>query len=239
MLTGSAVPRLLAAACMLVSQFAFAEDLVSVYTGTSFTRNSDLHLRQGASGTDLVLHDIHWDAKPFSDAPYYGVRLTRFFDRNPQWGVALDFTHYKMIAETGRTVAASGTWKGAPAGATVRMNQYVQQFEISHGVNILSLNGMRRWVGLSGWQPYAGLGLVYYRPHAESTVDQRSHATGYQSSGFGYQMLGGMQYPLAARWLVFAEAKFNRGRARVEIDDGHARTPLRTFHLVGGVHYSF
>jgi opacity protein-like surface antigen len=221
---------------------ALAENIFSIYTGTSFTRDSDLRIRQ-AGGTDLTMRDVRWDADPFKAAPYYGLRYTRFLEQHPNWGIALDYTHYKMYAQTSRTVQSDGTWKGNALSASTRMDQYVQHFEISHGVNVLSLNGIYRWQNLSlldgRLQPYLGAGLAYYRPHSENTVNQLSHETGYEPSGFGYQLLGGAQYRLGDHWGLFAEVKFNSGTAKVGIAEGNAETPLRTFHALGGLQYSF
>jgi len=221
---------------------ATAESLFSLYTGTSFTRDSDLRINQ-AGGTGLTVRDVRWDADPFKAAPYYGLRYTRFFDQHPNWGIALDYTHYKMYAQTDRQVRVDGTWKGAPLNASARMDQYVQHFEISHGVNMLSLTGIYRWQNLSmlagRLQPYVGAGLAYYRPHSENTVNNLSHGTGYDASGFGYQLLGGAQYRLGDRWGLFGEVKFNSGTAKVGIAEGSAETPLKTFHALGGLQYSF
>ncbi len=221
---------------------AAAENIVSLYTGTSFSRDSDLRLTR--PGTELRIRDVQWDPHPFSQgAPYYGLRLTHFFEQQPNWGVALDFTHYKMYAQTERRVTVDGTWRGAAVGGEAPMNQYVQHFEISHGVNVLSINGIYRWLDSSfaggRLQPYVGAGLAHYWPHSENTVDNAPHETGYQSSGFGYQLLGGVRYRLTERVNAFVEAKFNSGTAKVDIAGGRAETPLRTFHAVVGLGYSF
>lgn len=88
-------------------------------------------------------------------------------------------------------------------------------------------------------RPYLGAGLTYCMPHTESVVDNRPHATGYDSSGGGYQVFGGVNYRLTQQVGIFAEAKFNSGTAKVDIADGTAETPLRTFHVLAGVGYSF
>jgi opacity protein-like surface antigen len=222
---------------------ASAENVFSIYTGTSLTRNSDLRITQPGAGTDLTVRDVEWRADPFKAAPYYGLRFTHFYDRFPNWGAALDFTHYKMYAKTDRVSLAEGVWKGAPANGVARMDQYVQHFEISHGVNVLSINGIYRWLDSAfvdgRLQPYVGAGLAYYRPHAESTVDGVPYETGYQASGFGYQLLGGARYRVTEKIGAFVEAKFNSGTAKVGIASGQAETPLRTFHVVAGMSFSF
>jgi lipid A oxidase len=219
-----------------------AENVFAMYGGTSFTRDSDLRIKQ-SGGTSLHLRDVHWDADPFKAAPYYGLRYTRFLEQHPAWGIALDYTHYKMYAKTGRIIAADGTWQGERIYGSAPMDRYVQHFELSHGVNMLSLNGIYRWQGLGllqgRLQPYVGAGLVHYWPHSENTVNNLSHETGYQASGFGYQLLGGVQYQIGERWGLFAEIKFNSGTAKVDIAGGDAQTSLRTFHALGGLQYRF
>jgi lipid A oxidase len=233
-----------AAACLLMHQLPLAaETLFSAYTGTSRTRNSNLRLIQPGAGTDLTLRGVHWDADPFKPAPYYGVRLTHFYDQYQNWGAALDYTHYKMYASTDRVITANGTFRGSPVATAAPLNQYVQHFEISHGVNVVSLNGIYRWLdtGLAAGrlQPYAGIGLAYYLPHAETTVGGVPFETGYHGSGFGYQLLAGAQYRVTERTSVFVETKFNSGTAKVDIAGGRAETPLRALHLVGGINFAF
>lgn len=234
----------LAAAGLSLAHAALsAETLFSVYTGSSHTRDSDLRLVLPGSGTDLTARDVRWDARPFKAAPYYGLRAAHFFERYENWGAALDFVHYKMYAKVDRTVSVDGMWKGARVASLGPLNQYVQRFEISHGVNVLSLNGIYRWLdprlAAGRLRPYAGAGLAYYRPHAEGVVGNVPFETGYEPSGFGYQLLAGAQYQLTERTGLFVETKFNSGTAKVDFAGGRAETPLRTFHLVGGISFAF
>lgn len=222
------------------SDSSFAENIALIYTGSSFTRNSDLSIKQGGIGTDITIHDVEWGADPFKPAPYYGLRLIHFLSARPNWGIGLDYTHYKMYAETNRVPQVSGIWKNTAVNVNAPMSQYVQHFEVSHGVNMLSLIGVYRWTNAaSRLRPYLGAGLTYYVPHSENTVDNRSHATGYESSGGGYQLLGGAQYQLTQKVGIFAEAKFNSGTVKVDIANGRAETPLRTFHALAGLSFSF
>lgn len=219
----------------------FAQTDLWLYTGTSSTRNSDLHVRQAGSGTDVTLGNVAWDAKPSRPAPYYGLRLTHFFERHPNWGAALDFTHYKIYAQTSRPVDIVGTLQGTPVATTSQMSRYVERFEISHGVNLISINALYCWHGFAGerLQPYVGAGLGRYLLHAESVVGGRSHETGYQASGFGYQVLGGIHYRLSEKFGAFVETKYDRGTAKVDIADGTAQTRLRSLHVVAGLSYRF
>lgn len=244
MLTGKtriSLSHLLIALCAILgSGSLFAENIALIYTGSSFTRNSDLRITQPGAGTNTSIRDVEWGADPFKSAPYYGLRLLHFFEQQPNWGIGLDYTHYKMYAKTDRTTQVSGTWKGTAVNANAPIDQYVQHFELSHGVNMLSIIGVYRWASAADrLRPYLGAGLAYYVPHSENTVDNRSYETGYESSGAGYQLLGGAHYQLTNRVGIFAEAKFNSGTAEVDISDGKAETPLRTFHVLTGLSLNF
>ncbi|HYC43536.1 MAG TPA: opacity family porin [Noviherbaspirillum sp.] len=242
-LAGRGAALLAAIGLFSLHGIASAENVFSVYSGSSWTRNSDLRISQPGAGTALTLQDVEWGADPLKAAPYYGLRFTHFHERYRNWGGAIDFTHYKMYGKTERVVPVQGTWKGAPTNGTGRMDQYVQRFEISHGVNVLSINGIYRWLDLGfargRVQPYVGAGLAYYRPHSENVVDNAPHESGYQASGFGFQVLGGAHYRFTDRIGAFVEAKFNRGTAEVGIANGEAETRVRTFHAVAGLSYSF
>jgi hypothetical protein len=141
----------------------------------------------------------------------------------------------------------AGVWNGAPVDESAPLGRRVQDFNISHGVNMLTANALYRWGARSGsasegrhLQPYVGGGTVLYIPHSESTIDNRTTAGRYQTSGFGYQALGGVRYGLTRRVGVFAEAKFNGGRARVDTaEGGRAETNLRTLHTLAGLYLSF
>ena len=225
---------------------ALADTSFSLYSGSSFTLNSDIHVRQPGLGTDAVFSDVSWNAKPFKAPPYYGIRANYFFESAPQWGVGLDFTHYKIFAQTDQVVPVSGTFNGAPVNTSAPLNQRVQKFNITHGVNLLALNALYRWTVQAGeifprgrLQPYVGGGLVYYILHPENTINNTNNNERYQGSGFGYQVMGGVHYWITRHVGLFVETKFNSGDARVDVDQGTADTPLRTFHLLGGVSLGF
>ena len=229
--------------CLALAHLPVAgETLASLYTGSSRTRQSDLQLSQPGIGTELTAQGVRWSADPWRPAPYYGLRVTHFADQASRWGFAVDYTHYKVYAKTDRPVTVSGSSRGAPVAGVVALNRFVQRFEISHGVNALSLNGVYRWPD-TRWaghlEPYAALGAVYYLMHAESTVSELPHETGYQPSGLGVQTFAGVRWRMTERAGLFAEAKYNTGKARVDIAGGKAETPLHTFHLAAGVSIAF
>ncbi len=180
--------------------------------------------------------------------PYYGVRLNYFFESSPHWGVGLDFTHDKIYAQTDRVVQVSGTFNGVPVNQSAPLGQFVQKFNITHGVNIVALNVLYRWTENFAseafpngrLQPYIGGGPTYYILHPENTINNKNNNEGYQGSGFGYQVLGGVHFWLTRHVGLFAETKFNSGHAKVDTaDQGKAETSLDTFQVLGGVSLGF
>jgi opacity protein-like surface antigen len=229
-----------------VGEFAHAETTMSAYLGKSWTRSSDLTISQPATSSDATFQDVGWDSKSFSSPLYYGLRVTHFIEPYPSWGVAVDFTHYKIYARTSDAVRVHGRWNGSPVDETAPLETRVQKFNISHGVNYIGLLGLYRFrlevtdaFPYGRLQPYVGIGPIYYIDHPESTVNSLMSER-YQSSGWGYQVVGGMRYAFTDRWSLFGEVKYDQGRANASVaGDGSANLSLRTGHAVFGVNYTF
>jgi lipid A oxidase len=246
---GLLVTLIVATVCLVWPEAAArADNILSLYTGSSFTLNSDIHVTQPTVGTDATFRDVSWDAKPFKAPPYYGLRYNHFFENAPRWGAGLDFTHYKIFAQTGQVVTVAGVFNGTPVNQSAPLNQRVQKFNITHGVNIIAANFLYRWTDhfaneaypYGRLQPYFGGGLVYYILHPENTINSKQNNERYQGSGFGYQVLAGVSYGLTKHVGLFAETKFNSGTARVNTaDQGTAETPLDTFHVIAGISLGF
>ena len=75
--------------------------------------------------------------------------LTYFTETYQSWGVALDFTHYKIYARTGDTAEVQGCWNSAPVDESAPVDALVQSFSVS-------------------LQPYAGIGPIYYIDHPKT-----------------------------------------------------------------------
>ena len=67
------------------------------------------HVRQAATGSDAVVGGVGWEARPFEDAPFYGVAVA-WRPAQRQRGTRFDFTHYKMYARADSAVRVSGRW---------------------------------------------------------------------------------------------------------------------------------
>jgi hypothetical protein len=226
---------------------ARAELVVSVYTGTSHTWTSDLRVRQSASSSDATFHNVHWSARPFQTAPYYGIRVSYFPHDSPRLGGTFDFTHYKMYADTNRSAWVRGTWNGSPVNQPAAINTRIQNFEISHGVNLTSLNVQYRWRGTfeagggtSRWEPHVGVGVVGYLPHAEGSFNGVSSSANYPLAGFGGQMFAGAEYRLYKHVGLLVETKFDAGSLDIDLTPStRVETDVRTLHVLGGLALHF
>lgn len=194
---------------------------IAIALGISLTSPSDLTIDMPAQKNHDTMHSVTWAGKPFVSPLYYVVRIGK-------GDVAIDFTHYKIEADTSATIHESGTWHGSPVDGETRLDARVQHIEISHGVNSLALIGLARRP--DGRGAYAAAGPLIYLSHAESTVDGVVNQWGYAHSGNGFEILAGAGRSPAA---PFAELKHDWGFITVGItqDGGTASVPLSTTHI--------
>lgn len=167
-------------------------------------------------GYDDINFTAHYETKPFNSHPYYAYRLGRWVD-GKAWEIEL--VHHKIHLTN-----------NPPE---------VQQFQISHGYNLLTVN--RAWE-TEQFIYRVGLGLVI--AHPESTVRNKDF----------YEMEGGLKgdghYYVAGPTAQFAvqknlsiwkalylagEAKLTASYATVPIADGDAVAPNMAFHVLLGL----
>lgn len=222
---------------------ARAETLLSFYSGKSFSDNSDLTLRRPGADTRLTFRDVAFGDESFTSPIYYGARVTHFFRSRPWLGASVDFFHYKVFARTDRTVRAIGRENGTPVDRRQPLENTIQRFSISHGVNYLTFNLLARqqWRRDTRFpngrvQPYAGAGLGLLLLHPESEIGGESFQQ-YEWNGVGYHLFLGVDYRVTRRWGLFVEYKYNARKVNVAVVDGTADTELSTHHLAFGASY--
>ncbi len=190
---------------------------IALAIGLSFTKPSDVTIDMPGEKNHVTLRDVHWSGQPFVSPLYYVVRLG-------YGDAAIDFTHYKILAAVHKDVHEDGTWHSEPVDDDVPLDQRVQHFEVSHGVNSLGLVAIAHDPSKRGL--YIGGGPVIYLPHAETSVDGKDAQWGYAFGGSGFEVFGGDGIP--APW---AELKNDVGHITIKIADGTASLPLNTLHL--------
>lgn len=226
-----------ASALLAVSSIAHAEWRLSLYGGASYTLESDVKLKQ-PGGTDLTLHDVPWSDESFKSPIYYGARLGYWFNDAP-WGLALDFTHAKMIASPGDVVEVSGTRAGAPVSGQEPVGSTFSNLQISHGLNLLTLNGLYRLRPPIRIEPYAGLGVGVAIPHIETEIGG-VQTQSYQLAGPAAQALIGVDAPVYKGFSAFVEYKLSYARISGDLDGGGTlEVNPWTNHFVFGLSYRF
>jgi lipid A oxidase len=238
---------LVAVAASLAAASARAEFFASAYGGSSWTRDSDLHLR--VAGSDLRLRDVAWQGKSFEGPLYYGIRGGWWIDPLPELGVSIDFTHAKAIADLERPVSVSGLVGRIPrpVHGVVPPSRMFERLEFSHGLNTLTLDLLLRWLphgerdasALGRLQPYVGLGVGVAIPHVEVRYGPYD-ADGYQLAGPAAQGLVGLNVDVVRYVSVFAEYRL----AWTDVDArvgaaGRLGTQLWTQHVSVGLTLSY
>ena len=129
------------------------------------------------------------------EAPiYYGYRIG-YFPKSSWFGIEGELIHIKAIADTARNVEITGTLRNSPANGSLPLSAVVEHFSLTHGVNLLLVNGVfRRPLGVRGehprWILTARLGAGASVPHAESTISGR-HVERYEWGEMSVQAAAG------------------------------------------------
>ncbi len=165
---------------------AFADTQFSIYGGIQQASPSVV---SGKDSTGSPFNfTANWQGNSFTAPPYYGLRATHWLAAG-DWGLALEFTHTKIYADDA-TLAASG----------------FEILEFTDGLNILTINAMRRFDTVFGLRPYAGAGIGISVPHVEVQTTSAGPVTfEYQLAGPSARALAGVEYDIGGSWSVFGE----------------------------------
>ncbi|MDD5037094.1 MAG: hypothetical protein PHE55_20395 [Methylococcaceae bacterium] len=242
-MNGSAI-RLSRLACALIVMGLFtatpakAELTVSLFSGKSITDDGDLTLKQ--DGTNLHFKDVRWNDRSFEDPIYYGARIGYWFDAMPNWGVSVDFTHAKTYLYEGDAVRVSGVRGGAAVNGVEPINNSVQHFAMSHGLNMITFNGLHRWFPagkrdqtlLGRMQLYTGLGMGFSVPHVEADVggvntDRFDWGTGAVVNG-----MMGVNYDLYGFLSGFLEYKLSYNDVQADLKGGGSISAESVTHQI-------
>ena len=216
---------------------AFAETTISLLSGQAWTYNSNVHLRQPGD-TDLTFNDVSWDTNPFEMPPYYAIRVTRWLDSSPDWGVAVDFNHAKMYSDPEQLVQVSGLQSGSPVNGSVRLGDAFSTLEFTDGHNLLTINALRRWQLSERIHPYLGGGLGVAIPHVEvGTMDGLTYE--YQLAGPAAQWIAGIYFPLGERFSFITEYRLSWAALDAKLTNGGSlSTEALTHHLNLGIGFN-
>lgn len=219
--------------------------VLAAYLGNAWTASSSLTISQPTLPTEITFDDVQFDTRSFDPPLYYGYRVGYFIPRTPFLGVEAEFIHLKVFADSRQQVQATGIHRGESINRQLPLDQIVQDYSISHGVNLLLFNVAGRY----GWQrdpdhPAGRLiltgrfGVGPTIPHTESTIDGQRQEQ-YEVGRVGWQWAGGVEIKLWRGLYALGEYKFTRTRQRGSIFSGEAESRLRSHHTVFGLSYHF
>ena len=169
-----------------------------------------------------------------------------FFFRDPQWlSVSVEVLHFKSFAEDENAVRVRGTDEGVAVDTVAPMNRFVQQYQVSNGVNMLlgNVHAHKRVAKSSRFADgrvdvYAGVGAGVTFPFTRSVIDGESRGQ-YERGRPATQLLGGVAWRLSPGWDVAVEYKFTATIVDGSVANGDSESRLRTHHLVFGLGVHF
>lgn len=223
---------------------------LKVSTGLAQNADSDLRLsqRDPIGDTDIVFKDVVWDDASLTgpSARYTDVRFGYFTGRRPWLGFAVDFLHFKAIAESERSYRTVGVNEGVAIDAVQPMNLIVGRFRVTNGVNFIPVSaiGRLRLKRDANYpdgrvQPYAGIGAGPTLIYIQSRVNDKTRNGPYEFSDLGWQLFAGVQGYLSPRWDLFFEYKHTTTELDGSIAMGSSLADMNSDHFTvgGGFHF--
>jgi len=218
---------------------------LALYLGGAHTSPSELRITQPGLNNRLSFEQVRFEGRSFNGPLYYGARVGIFPRRKSAIGAEAEFTHIKVYADPGQRVRVTGHNGGNPIDRLIALGDLVEQYSISHGVNLLLFNIVGRRAISRAQSSQGGrlilagrFGLGPTIPHTESTIGG-SHQEQYELGSLAWQVAGGVEIHLTRGLFLLAEYKFTRSKQKGRVNAGEAESLLRSHHGVIGLSYHF
>lgn len=220
-----------------VESHAQARWSFSAYGGAVHSVPAAIGIEQLSTNSSLVFDDVTFTSRSFESPIYYGYRIGRRV-AGVQWlWLEAELIHAKLYVAAPAETLGRGQLHGVSV-PQVRLAEFVQEFNLSHGMNFVLANAVARRGLLERLTGTARGGVGAMLPHVESeTAGQRRGD--YQLAGVGAQLAGGVEFALARSLLVVAEYKWTVGRQHVSLASGDARLTVISHHVTFGVATAF
>ena len=222
---------------------AAAQFYVSGYLGAAQTGNAPVRIEQPGSATDLTFTNVPFRGRSFDSPVYYGYRAGVFL--RARLGLEAEFVHLKAYAQLDHPVQVQGTLFGTKISEQAPMRRYADQFEVSHGLNLLLANLVFRQPVMAGPRPERHRLLLLLRAGAGPTIPRPEAiilgvpSGEYQLGPAAFQAAGGAEYHLWRRFYLMGEYKYTYTRTRFDIAEGRAGFPIHSHHVVTGLSFYF
>lgn len=185
----------------------------SLGTGDAYSFHSKLHIEQ--DGEDDIDMTAHYKTHALDTlAWYYDIKVGKWKD-DKAWEI--ESLHHKLYLDN--------------------KPDEVQQFDISHGYNINTIN--RAWL-VNGFIYRVGLGIVVTHPETEvrgKKYNDEGGWNGFHLSGVTSQIGMEKRFYTEGHLFYSIEGKFTASYARIPIADGHADVPNYAIHGILSIGY--
>ena len=226
---------------------AYAQFFVQAFGGEQVTQDADLTLTQPTLSTSVRFKSVEWDDESFTPPLYYGYGFGYFLGSAPWFGIGVEFKHQKVIARTNQGYPASGMLDGQTVDRNIRLDEIVQDLEVTHGLNTISV----AFIGRRGFnetsefprgrtQAYGGLGTGVTISHTDSTVRDSTFPSSYRiGSAPLFEAFAGARFHATRRLYGLAEYKMTRIHVDAPVVDGRVNVVFRTHQFAFGLGLSF
>jgi hypothetical protein len=183
---------------------------LEAFLGSAKSIASPLSIHQ--YGEERISLIARYNTRPFVGSPYYSYRISKW-SQNRAW--EFELVHHKLYLSN--------------------PPDEVQQFNISHGYNLITVN--RAWLR-RGFIMRVGAGIV--ATHPETTIRGKTLLwekgfDGFYISGITLQVAAGKKFTIWGKFFGVLEAKFTTSYAVIPIQDGNAYVPNVAFHGLFGL----
>jgi lipid A oxidase len=215
---------------------AAAEGYIGFYAGATATHSATVNLEQPSLANRLVFQQVPFSGRSFDAPIYYGYRAG-FFLTN-RFGLEAEFVHLKIHADLDQPVQVEGTLNGLNISERRPMRRYAEQFEVSHGLNMVFVNAVFRRVliGPLMFIGRGGLGVTIPRPEV---IILGVPGGSYQTGQIATQAAAGIQARLWGGLHLTTEYKYTFTPASFEIPNGRASVHAHSHHVATGFSVHF
>lgn len=211
------------------------------YMGGARTRAANVILEQTNPAVRLNLEKVPFSGNSFQSPIYYGYRTGYYFTRH--FGLEAEFIHLKVYADLNQPVRVQGTVEGVDVREQAPMSRYADQFEVSHGLNMVLINAVLRRA-VVGSDEQARIALVA-RVGAGPTIPRPEvivfgAASGaYEAGPMAAQAAAGVEARLWRGLRALTEYKYTFTPTSFTIPNGRASFDVHSHHVVTGfaVHF--
>jgi hypothetical protein len=205
--------------------------------GASHSLNATVSIRQPSEGIALDFRDVKFEGQSNYPRRYYSARFGHT-GKSGRIGWEIEQIHLKAVGLVDRTYdVTAGAGTSLPSTGVSPMNLYVQEYQMTHGVNLAVFNiVMYKPLGGSASAPVSlslRLGAGASFPHAEATVNG-GVIHQYEFGGPGAQAAAGVRLRVLPRLAAITDYKFTWTRPKIDIVGGDAWTTLVSHHVIVG-----